>query len=201
MLSYLAVALPPEASAAARLLAVQCALRATTSAHVYVPTGLLRGMRLGSYRKPLKELTDAHWLYSATAELSERQHQGFSAYILDATVRTQAPARPDRARAADWALRVSHAKHIHQLDAAPRLLALALSSHTPAGTAHGLAERVQLTRVCGLGPRELAESLDSLVAAHCLQDWTLEPNTEDLKWNFRAHHGRHAGPHTRTQRC
>ncbi|MFE9400095.1 hypothetical protein [Streptomyces flavidovirens] len=182
MLNYLAVALPPETSATARLLAVQCALRTTASAHVYIPAGLLRGMRLSSSRAPLEELEDTRWLHSPTGEPSDHYRQGLTARILDATVRTQAPARRDRARAADWALRICHAKHIRVLDVAPRLLALALASHTPAGSTHGLVELDQLTRICGLEPRQLTDQLDLLAAARCVQYWTFEPSTEDLTW-------------------
>ncbi|MGW0316105.1 hypothetical protein [Streptomyces flavidovirens] len=184
MLSYLAVALPPETSAAARLVAVQCALRATASAHVRIPAGLLRGMRLDSHNTPLQELADAHWLYSATAEPSGCHQQGFSAQILDATVRTQAPARRDRARAADWALRICHANPICLLGVAPRLLALTLASHTPTVSTHGLAETDHLTRMCGLTARELTDSLALLTAARWLQSWTFEPSTEDLRWTL-----------------
>ncbi|MFE7113991.1 hypothetical protein ACFU99_00990 [Streptomyces sp. NPDC057654] len=46
MLTYLAAALPRFASPAARLLALQCALRADTRGHVRLPAGLLRGMCL-----------------------------------------------------------------------------------------------------------------------------------------------------------
>ncbi|MFD8006201.1 hypothetical protein [Streptomyces mirabilis] len=51
MLTYLAAVLPRFSSPAARLLAVQCALRADTSAYVRLTGGLLRGMRLCGRRK------------------------------------------------------------------------------------------------------------------------------------------------------
>ncbi|WP_328508358.1 hypothetical protein OG981_53410 [Streptomyces mirabilis] len=49
-------------SPAARLLAVQCALRADTSAYVRLPGVLLRGMRLRGRRRWWEELEHAGWL-------------------------------------------------------------------------------------------------------------------------------------------
>jgi hypothetical protein len=43
ILGYLAVALPKDISAGARLLALQCALRMNASMQVELPAGLLRG--------------------------------------------------------------------------------------------------------------------------------------------------------------
>lgn len=47
MLSYLAAALPSHTGAAARLLAVQCALRMDSEGKVRLPAGVMRSLRLG----------------------------------------------------------------------------------------------------------------------------------------------------------
>lgn len=98
MLSYLAAALPSRTSAAARLLALQCALRSTVDGEVNIPVGLIRGMRLPSEVSAFTELETAGWLRSATRPV---HRAGFSVELLDIAVRTQAPARADRARAAN----------------------------------------------------------------------------------------------------
>ena len=62
MLTYLGAALPRFTSPAARLLGLQCALRTNSRGHVRLPTGLLRGMRLGGHRELWQELAHAGWL-------------------------------------------------------------------------------------------------------------------------------------------
>lgn len=125
MLSYLAAALPARTSAPARLLALQCALRSTTAGKVNIPTGLLRGMRIASEPSAFTELEAAGWLRPPTGPT----HAGVSMELLDTAVRMQAPARADRARAANWILLICQMSEIRQLGATPRLLALALAAH------------------------------------------------------------------------
>ncbi|MFJ1847774.1 hypothetical protein [Streptomyces sp. NPDC088146] len=184
MLSYLAAALPTQTSPSARLLALQCALRSNAAGHVRIPTGLLRGMRLDLHATaPHEELQDARWLYSPTRPGTGPV--GFTAQLLDAAVRTQAPARRDRARAADWALRTCPAARFRPLGPLPRLLALALTAHLPAGSpAPAHAEGDLLARMCGLTPPELVHVLDLLVNTDFLQSWTYGPNPEDMQWEF-----------------
>ncbi|MET9359195.1 hypothetical protein ABZY14_40820 [Streptomyces sp. NPDC006617] len=59
MLTYLSAALPRFTSPAARLLALQCSLRADTLGHVTVADGLLRSMRLRGRRELWQELAQA----------------------------------------------------------------------------------------------------------------------------------------------
>ncbi|WP_435286179.1 hypothetical protein [Streptomyces bacillaris] len=128
MLSYLAAALPARTSAAARLLALQCALRSTTAGKVNIPAGLIRGMRIASEPSAFTELEAAGWLRYPTGPT----HAGVSVELLDTAVRMQAPARADRARAANWILLTCQMSEIRQLGATPRLLALSLFQ--PGGT-------------------------------------------------------------------
>jgi hypothetical protein len=59
MLSYLASALPAETGPAARLIALQCALRMNDSAQVRLPLGVLRSLRLEPARDSWRELHQA----------------------------------------------------------------------------------------------------------------------------------------------
>nr|WP_252981044.1 hypothetical protein [Streptomyces chartreusis] len=103
ILSYLAAALPADASAGARLLALQCALRMNADMHVELPAGLLYGLRIDA-EETCDELERARWL----SVVNGPRTAGVSAELLDATLLAQSPARPDRRRAADWALRTAH---------------------------------------------------------------------------------------------
>ncbi|MFE6682562.1 hypothetical protein [Streptomyces sp. NPDC057729] len=186
MLSYLAAALPPQTTAAARLLALQCALRSAASGRVHIPTGLIRGMQLGPGNGPFTELEDARWLHSLTLPRSGRE--GFTAQLLDVAVRTQAPARKDRARAADWSLRICRSKKLRQLGPIPCLLALALTAHPSAGElgVPACAEQESLTRMCGLTSQKLVNVLDLLAGADFLHYWACGSDPEDLYWELVA---------------
>ncbi|PCG83076.1 hypothetical protein CIB93_26415 [Streptomyces sp. WZ.A104] len=180
MLSYLAAALPARTSAAARLLALQCALRSTTAGKVNIPAGLIRGMRIASEPSAFTELEAAGWLRSPTGPT----HAGISVELLDTAVRMQTPARADRARAANWILRTCQMGEIRQLGASPRLLALALAAHLPDQTGAPAAEQEVLARMCGLPLQELTILLDMLVATHFLRSWAHGAAPEDLHWEL-----------------
>ncbi|MEU5331297.1 hypothetical protein [Streptomyces parvus] len=183
MLSYLAAALPAPASAAARLLALQCALRSTTAGKVNIPAGLIRGMRIASEPSALTELEAAGWLRSPSGPT----RTGISVELLDTAVRMQAPARADRARAANWTLRICQMGEIRQLGATPRLLALALAAHLPDETGTPAAEQEVLARMCGLPLQELTPLLDMLVATRFLHSWAHSAVPEDLRWELARH--------------
>ncbi|MGW0703760.1 hypothetical protein ACWD0A_31530, partial [Streptomyces sp. NPDC002867] len=103
-LASLHACLPEDVGALARLLAVQCTLRAGASGQVALPAGLLRGMRLGSTLTPWCELEDAHWLMRLTA--SPGRSPG-PVWVQLLSHHGPHPARHQRARAADWALRTA----------------------------------------------------------------------------------------------
>ncbi|MEU9623890.1 hypothetical protein [Streptomyces sp. NPDC048155] len=181
MLSYLSVVLPSGASAAARLLALQCALRSTCSGDVRIPTGLVRGMRLGSDAAPHQALESAGWLCLQAVQ-PERRQRGFAAQLLDPTVRTQAPGRHSRARAADWALRVCAGRQLRLLGTAPRLLALVLGAHLTVDSAHAAVDQDMLGRLSGLALPQLHKFLDLLVDTRFLRSWTFEAVSGDVRW-------------------
>ncbi|MER7811896.1 hypothetical protein [Streptomyces sp900116325] len=182
MLSYLAAALLPDMSAEGRLLALQCALRSNTSGQVHLPAGLLRGMRLARTLAPWDELEDARWLLRLPHP-AEQTGRTVTAQLLDATVLTQEPARYDRNRAADWALRAVSRPRLRALRAADRLTALVLAAlHSP-GAGRTSMEADHLTRTCGLDRNTLTATLDRLVSVNAVGAWTFEPVTEDVSWD------------------
>lgn len=182
MLSYLAAALPAQASASARLLALQCALRSTTAGVVSIPTGLIRGMQLSASPTALDELQGAQWLHAFTPP--QPGSEGFTAQLLDVTLRTQAPARRDRARAADWSLRTCRVKTLHPLGPLPRLLVLVLAAHPPADTSEeeSSADQAHLARMCGLAPQNLLRTLELLADTNFLQSWAHDLTHEEVRW-------------------
>ncbi|WP_406466427.1 hypothetical protein [Streptomyces sp. NBC_01594] len=183
MLSYLAATLPPDMSAEGRLLALQCALRSNTTGHVHLPAGLLRGMRLARTLAPWDELEDARWLRRLPHPTKQTEPRTAAAQLLDATVLTQEPARHDRHRAADWALRAVSRPRLRALPAADRLTALVLATHHSPRAGRTSMEADHLTRTCGLDRNTLTATLDRLVAVNAIGAWTFEPVTEDVSWD------------------
>jgi hypothetical protein len=177
MLSYLAAALPADASAAARLLALQCALRANRSLHVRLPKGLLRSVRLDT-ADPWRELEHARWLRT----MSQTTAHGVSAELLDVTLLEQSPARPDRMHAAHWALRVSSeaAEHGPLL----QLASLYLAAHTEPEDGSGHSEADHMAHTCGTSPAELTGLFLCLTAAGLLRSWDcLESGDVHWAWH------------------
>ncbi|MDX3771659.1 MULTISPECIES: hypothetical protein [unclassified Streptomyces] len=183
MLSYLAATLPPEASAEGRLLALQCALRSNTSGQVHLQAGLLRGMRLARTLAPWEELEDARWLRRLPLSAEQMGQRTAAAQLLDATVLTQEPARHDRNRAADWALRAISRPRLRALPAADRLTALLLTVHYTPDAGRTSMEADHLTRTCGLDRNTLTAALDRLLSVNAVGAWTFEPVTEDVSWD------------------
>lgn len=178
MLSYLAAALPPSTSPQARLLALQCALRADRHGRVQLPAGLLRGMLLDGRKAGVwQELEQARWLHHA--RLPSGGHQ---AQLLDATVLTQAPGRTLRARAAGLTLRWAHSSGVHAQPAKVRLTAVALAAHlSPDGT-RGSADLADFARVCALPEERLREAVERLGDTGMLSAWSLDSSAGELHW-------------------
>ncbi|WP_109031392.1 hypothetical protein [Streptomyces rubrogriseus] len=174
MLTYLSAALPQFTSPAARLLALQCALRADTLGRVTVADGLLRSMRLRGRRELWLELAQAGWL-----ETVGPRPGSVAVRLLDATVLDQAPGRGARRRAAHWALHPAPVVLPAAAPAALRLTALALASH-PFST----EDLDAVSRLCGHSPQQTVELLDRLVSARTLVSWHQCPETGDVLWQF-----------------
>ncbi|MFG2276085.1 hypothetical protein ACGFNY_40790 [Streptomyces chartreusis] len=177
MLTYLGTALPRFTSPAARLLALQCALRADTRGHVRLPAGLLRGMCLRQNRELWLELAHADWL-----ALPDFRTLPVQARLLDAAVLDQAPGRRARRRAADWALRP---RPLLLPAAAPvlRLTALVLAAHSCTHGEHR-SDMDILNRLCGHSPQQAGELLDRLVATHTLKTWQHNRETDEVFWQL-----------------
>ncbi|KQV93534.1 hypothetical protein ASD08_15940 [Streptomyces sp. Root369] len=180
MLNYLATALPAETGAAARLIALQCALRMNDAAQVTLPFGVLRGLRLAPAAASWDELRQARWLQTAPPAC-----QGVRVQILDAGLLAQHPARPDRLQAADWALRTAS-----QVRADPtplqQLAALSLATRITRENDHGSAEADLMAREFGSEVVILPLLLDQLVTKGLLAAWAITQETGDLHWTMET---------------
>lgn len=164
MLNYLSTTLPGETGASARMLALQCALRMNDSAQVRLPYGVLRSLRLDSAADVWRELDEAGLLRTRPSD-----PRVMAVQILDAGLLTQHPARPDRLRAADWALR--GACSARTSTPLLRLAALSFVVRTARGSDHGVAEMDHVARECGVPAAALPPLLEQLVAAGVLMTW------------------------------
>ncbi|MEU6807722.1 hypothetical protein ABZ920_01590 [Streptomyces sp. NPDC046831] len=175
MLTYLAAALPRFSSASARLLALQCALRADTRGNVRLPHGLLRGMHVHGRAELWSELAYAGWLQCAAPREPHRE-----VHLLDAAMHAHATGRRLRARAAHWAMHPTPLILPQATPSALRLTALALAAHT-SGTASS-ADADLLARLSGQAPEQLEDALDELVRFRLLQAWQHPIGQEEIFW-------------------
>ncbi|MFJ6083208.1 hypothetical protein ACIQI8_17600 [Streptomyces sp. NPDC092369] len=159
------------------MLALQCALRMNDSAQVRLPNGVLRSLRLKSAAEVWHELHDAGLLRTRHFD-----HRMMAVQMLDAGLLTQHPARPDRLRAADWALR---AACFTRASTPPlRLAALSLVARTAATSDHGAAEAERVARGCGVPTIALLSTLEHLVAAGVLTAWQVAPDAGEVSWRL-----------------
>lgn len=186
-LTHLATVLPRFSSPIARLLALQCALRADGHGQVHLPGGLLRAMRLGGHAMPWQELEHAGWLRCLPADTNKRQG-GVEAQLLGADALTPAPGRTSRARAAHWALHPAPLTVPRAAPPAIQLTALVLAAHTAADT--GRADAENLTRLCGLSQAQLDDLFDQLLRAHVLEAWNCDGDAGEVHWKPRPEHQR-----------
>lgn len=183
MLSYLAAALPSRTGSAARLLAVQCALRMDSMGRVRLSTGVLRGLRLSRDPLPWVELEQARWL-RRTPTVPGSGDGVVVAQILDGALFAQRPARPDRRQAADWALRTARDGGVHAGDPSLQLAALCLAAHADRPSGRGCAELDRIARECGLVSAALPSVLDRLTTS--LASWDVALVSGDLCWELLA---------------
>lgn len=174
-LEYLAACLPPELDAKARLLALQCALRADAAGCVVISSGLLRAMRLAGDPGPWQDLEDAWWVHPGSADRANPVR------LMDGAG-TSHP-RAVRARAADWALRVGGVNAFKCLGPHSVLTGLVLAAYGVNGVGLGSAER--LAHLCGLrSAGQLHAELDALMGAGFLMSWTLGPDGRAVVWRL-----------------
>ncbi|MEV5513910.1 hypothetical protein AB0L50_13415 [Streptomyces flaveolus] len=178
MLTYLSAALPQFTSPAARLLALQCALRSDTLGQVTVADGLLRSMRLRGRRELWLELTQTGWL-----EAAGHRPGSVTVRLLDATVLDQAPGRDARRRAAHWALHPTPLALPAAAHAALRLTALVLASYSFSAAA-STGDMDAVSRLSGQSPQQTKELLDRLVADHTLATWHHRQDTDEVLWQL-----------------
>ncbi|MFD7817639.1 hypothetical protein ACFV6E_32675 [Streptomyces sp. NPDC059785] len=176
MLTYLASALPRCTTSAARLLALQCALRCDTRGRVRLRAGLLRGMRLHRRQELWQELAQDGWL-----ELPDLRAPRLDVRLGDTAVLDQAPGRHARRRAAHWALRPAPVTLPAAAPPALHLTALALAAHT---AADGTTDLDTLGRLCGHSPQQIGELLDRLVAHRALSAWHHLTETGEVTWRL-----------------
>ncbi|MEW2400279.1 hypothetical protein [Streptomyces sp. NPDC046862] len=176
-LTYLSTALPRCTSPAARMLALQCALRADTRGHVRLPGGLLRGMRLRGRWELWEELSNAGWL-----RLPDLRPAHVQVWLLDAVALDQVPGRGARCHAAHWALRPTPLILPGRTPPTLRLAALVVAAHTCQGT-----EMDVLARLCGHSCHQMEELLDQLVAARTLTSWHQDQTTGEVMWHLPQH--------------
>ncbi|MGW2056722.1 hypothetical protein ACWCOZ_22900 [Streptomyces sp. NPDC001840] len=174
MLTYLASALGCAASPAARLLALQCVLRADAHGCARLPAGLLRGMRLHRRTEVWQELAQDGWL-----DLPGPRTAFLQVRLLQDTVLYQAPGRRARLRAAHWALHPTSPVVPAAAHPAERLTALVLAAHTT--TTHAVDMAV-VARLCGHSPQQTAVLLDRLVAGRTLSAWHHQRDTDEVHW-------------------
>ena len=165
-------------SPTARLLALQCALRADVYARVRLPTGLLLGMRLRGRREVWEELADSGWM-----EMPDLKPACMEVRLLDAAILEQVPGRGERRRAAHWALRPTPMLLPPAAPLALRLTALVLAAHT-SGQAHHSIDMDALARLCGHSPRQMAELLDRLTRTRILAAWHHRRDTDEVLWQL-----------------
>ncbi|WP_245970216.1 hypothetical protein [Streptomyces rishiriensis] len=181
MLTYLASALGCVTSPAARLLAVQCALRADAEGHARLAAGLLRGMRLYRRAEVWQELARDGWLELPTARAAVMRVR-----LLDDAILDQAPSRGARRRAAHWALQPAPLTVPSTAAPAERLTALVLAAHT--GLSGISADMTVISRLCGHSCQQTGELLDRLAANGTLAAWQHQRDTDEVHWKPASHH-------------
>ncbi|MFD8302810.1 hypothetical protein ACFV29_10720 [Streptomyces sp. NPDC059690] len=176
ILNYLATVLPDETGAGARMLALQCALRMNNSAQVRLSHGVVRSLRLEPATDSWRELIEAGLLRTLPPD------RAVAVQMLDAALLTQHPARPDRMRAADWALRGTY--RARTSTPLLRLAALSLVVRTDRGSNQGVAEMDQVARECGMPAAALPPLLEQLVIAGVLATWHAARDAGELSWKL-----------------
>ncbi|MEU0107610.1 hypothetical protein ABZ313_19885 [Streptomyces sp. NPDC006251] len=179
ILGYLAVVLPADVSADAKLLALQCALRMNAHMQVTLPTGMLRSLRINAVAA-CHELERTRWLSTVDGPGAAT----FTANLRDTTLLAQSPARPDRRRAADWALRSGCPAWTGSAEPLLRLHAIYLTAHSDPSSRQGLSECDRMIRDCAMDDQGLHAALSRLTATGILAEWQICPASGDVHWTL-----------------
>ncbi|MFF2024627.1 hypothetical protein ACFVW2_22840 [Streptomyces sp. NPDC058171] len=151
-----------------------------TRMHVRLPKGVLRSLRLDTVQGPWRELEHARWLRTLPGNAANE----IVAELLDAALLGQTPARPDRMRAADWALRASSSSAAEAIGPLLQLASIYLAAHAAPEAGSGLSELDQMARTCGVSLAKLPTLLDQLAATGMLRSWQACPDSGDLHWTL-----------------
>ncbi|WP_234545113.1 hypothetical protein [Streptomyces shenzhenensis] len=184
ILSYLAVVLPADVSADAKLLALQCALRMNTHMRVTLSAGILRSLRINAVAA-CHELEQARWLSTVDGPGAA----GFAADLRDTTLLAQSPARPGRRRAADWALRSGCPASAGTAEPLLRLQAIYVMAHSDPSSQEGVSECDRIIRDCAMVDHGLRGALNRLTATGILAEWQIWPVSGDVSWTLAPRHG------------
>jgi hypothetical protein len=179
MLSYLAAALPHGTSSAARLVALQCALRMDSRMCVRLPVGVLRSLRLSTPQQEWQELEQARWLRA----LPSLRAGELMAELQDPALLGQFPSRPDRQHAADWALRAGRAARAAGEDTLLELVNIYVAARSEPATGCGQGEVDRMAHECGVEVQYLVHALDRLAAIGSVQWWQVCSDTGDMQWS------------------
>ncbi len=175
MLTHLASTLGCVTSPAARLLALQCALRADTHGRAQLPAGLLRGMRLHRHNDAWQELAQDGWLDPPAPRTAPLQVR-----LLDDAALNQAPGRSARRRAAHWALKPAPA---HRCGSSKTRRP---PDRPGPGRPHHPGRPGSPTwpssPACAGTPQQTGVLLDRLVAGRTLSAWHHQRDTDEVHW-------------------
>ncbi|MET7483523.1 hypothetical protein [Streptomyces sp. NPDC005538] len=146
---------------------------------VELRAGLLRSLRI-DVLEACHELARARWLSVVDGPGSA----GIAAEIWD--VLAQAPARPDRRRAADWALRTGCPARMGETEPRLRLAGIYLSAHSDPSSGEGHSEYDRIIRDCGLHDHGFHSALTRLMATGVVEGWRICPDSGDVHWRLAS---------------
>ncbi|MDX3069044.1 hypothetical protein PV518_44065, partial [Streptomyces sp. ND04-05B] len=101
-----------------------------------------------------------------------------------ATLLAQAPARPDRRRAADWALHTGCPARIGAEEPQLRLSGIYLAAHSDPSSGEGWSECDRIVRDCGMHHQGFHSALSHLRAISVLKGWRICPDSGDVHWTL-----------------